>query len=86
MHPEYEDVAHLLLEYGDLDLRASIQVSWLSPQKVSRVTTVGSKKMAVYDDLAADKGIRAYDKAVASSSRIDRLAAWNMTQRSLRGV
>ena len=28
-----------------------------------RVTAVGSKKMAVYDDLAADERIRVYDKA-----------------------
>ena len=63
VHPEYEDVAHLLLDYGDLGAKASIQVSWLSPQKVRRVTAAGSKKMAVYDDLAADERIRVYDKA-----------------------
>ena len=63
VHPEYEDVAHLLLEYGDLGIRASIHVSWLSPQKVRRVTAVGSKKMAVYDDLATEERIRVYDKA-----------------------
>ena len=62
VHPEYEDVAHLLLEYGDLGIRASFHVSWLSPQKVRRVTAVGSKKMAVYDDLTAER-IRVYHKA-----------------------
>ena len=36
VHPEYADVAHLLRDYGDLGIRATIQVSWLSPQKVRR--------------------------------------------------
>lgn len=63
MHPKHEDVDHLLLDYGDLGVRASIQVSWLSPQKVRRVTAVGTKKMAAYDDLAADERIRVYDKS-----------------------
>jgi predicted dehydrogenase len=63
VHPQYEDVAHLLLEYAEIGVRASIQVSWLSPEKVRRVTVVGSKKMAVYDDLAADERIRVYDKS-----------------------
>ena len=38
-------------------------MSWLSPQKVRRITAVGSRKMAVYDDLATDERIRVYDKA-----------------------
>jgi predicted dehydrogenase len=63
VHHEFEDVAHLLLDYGEIGVRAYIHISWLSPQKVRRVTAVGSKKMAVYDDLAADERIRVYDKA-----------------------
>jgi predicted dehydrogenase len=63
VHPEYEDVAHLLLDYAEIGVRADIQVSWLSPQKIRRVTAVGSKKMAVYDDLTADERIRVYDKS-----------------------
>lgn len=63
VHPEHEDVAHLLLDYPDLGVRTSIHVSWLHPQKVRRVTAVGSQKMAVYDDVAADERIRVYDKA-----------------------
>lgn len=63
VHPEYEDVAHLQLDYADIGVRANMHVSWLSPQKVRRITAVGSKKMAVYDDLAADERIRVYDKS-----------------------
>lgn len=63
VHPEYEDVAHILLDYADLGVRVSIHISWLSPQKVRRITAVGAKKMAVFDDMAADERIRVYDKS-----------------------
>ena len=63
VHNEHEDVARLLLDYADIGVRAFIHISWLSPQKVRRVTAVGSKKMAVFDDLEADERIRVYDKA-----------------------
>ena len=39
-------------------------MSWLDPCKVRRVTAVGSRKMAVYDDLATDDRIRVLDKGV----------------------
>jgi predicted dehydrogenase len=31
---------------------AHVQISWLSPTKVRRMTVVGSEKMVVYDDVA----------------------------------
>jgi len=68
-HQRFEDVAYLRLFYDDnfVDngLSANIHVSWLDPCKVRRVTAVGSKKMAVYDDLAADERIRVLDKGVS---------------------
>lgn len=67
-HRRLEDVAYLRLYYDDcLDdagLTANIHVSWLDPCKVRRVTAVGSKKMAVYDDLAVEERIRVLDKGV----------------------
>jgi predicted dehydrogenase len=67
-HPRFEDVAYLRLYYDDFfddrGLSANIHVSWLDPCKVRRVTAVGSKKMAVYDDLAAEERIRVLDKGV----------------------
>lgn len=64
VRPDVEDVAYLRLEYGELGIRTNIHVSWLDPNKVRRVTAVGSRKMAVYDDMAGDERIRIYDKAV----------------------
>ena len=43
---------------------AHIQVSWLDPHKVRKVTVVGSKKMVVFDDVEATEKIRIYDKGV----------------------
>jgi predicted dehydrogenase len=63
-HPRFEDVAYLRLFYDDHRLSANIHVSWLDPCKVRRVTAVGSDKMAVYNDLAADERIRVLDKGV----------------------
>jgi predicted dehydrogenase len=63
-HRRFEDVAYLRLYYEDTRLSANIHVSWLDPCKVRRMTIVGSKKMAVYDDLAVDERIRVHDKGV----------------------
>src|SRR5207237_8318169 len=69
-HRRFEDVAYLRLFYDDFfddrGLSANIHVSWLDPNKVRRVTAVGSKKMAVYDDLAAEERIRILDKGVSA--------------------
>jgi predicted dehydrogenase len=63
-HHRFEDVAYLRLVYDGLDVQANIHVSWLDPCKVRRVTVVGSSKMAVYNDLAAEERIRIHDKGV----------------------
>ncbi|GAA0808016.1 Gfo/Idh/MocA family protein [Spirilliplanes yamanashiensis] len=59
-----EDVAHLRLGYGDRGVQAQVHVSWLDPCKVRRVTVVGSRRMAVFDDLADQERLRIYDKGV----------------------
>ena len=78
-HRRFEDVAYLRLFYDDFfddrGLSANIHVSWLDPAKVRRVTVVGSKKMAVYDDLAAEERIRVLDKGVSAPQ-----ADGNLTQ------
>jgi predicted dehydrogenase len=67
-HRRFEDVAYLRLFYDHFfdgrGLSANIHVSWLDPCKVRRVNAVGSKKMAVYDDLAQQDRVRVLDKGV----------------------
>jgi predicted dehydrogenase len=43
---------------------ANVHVSWLDPHKIRRFTIVGSKKMAVFDDMEAVEKVRIYDKGV----------------------
>ena len=71
VHPEHEDVAYLRLDYAELGIRTNIHVSWLSPDKVRRITAVGSKKMAVYNDMADGDRIRVYDKSAVPPSEAD---------------
>ncbi len=43
---------------------AHLHTSWLDPHKVRKVTVVGSRKMAVVDDVAGSEKVRIYDKGV----------------------
>jgi len=43
---------------------AHIHVSWLDPHKTRKLTVVGNKKMAVFDDMESSEKIRIYDKGV----------------------
>jgi predicted dehydrogenase len=84
-HRRFEDVAYLRLFYDDFfdgrGLSANIHVSWLDPCKVRRVTAVGSRKMAVYDDLAAEERIRVLDKGVCLPPDGDNLTQPPMSYR-----
>jgi predicted dehydrogenase len=84
-HRRFEDVAYLRLFYDDFfdgrGLSANIHVSWLDPCKVRRLTAVGSKKMAVYDDLAAEERIRVLDKGVCLPPDGDNLTQPPMSYR-----
>jgi predicted dehydrogenase len=59
-----EDVAFALLEFAD-GRTAHIHVSWLDPHKIRKMTAVGSRKMAVFDDMDASEKIRLYDKGAS---------------------
>jgi predicted dehydrogenase len=67
VHPDHEDSAQLRIYYEEPDVDVTIHVSWLHPHKVRRTTAVGSLKMAVYDDMAADERIRVHDKSAMRS-------------------
>jgi predicted dehydrogenase len=62
-----EDVAFLSLRFSDGKM-ANIHLSWLDPHKLRRVTIVGSKKMAVFDDMEASEKLKVYDKGVRNLS------------------
>jgi predicted dehydrogenase len=64
---EIEDVAFLSLRFSDGKM-ANIHLSWLDPHKLRRITIVGSKKMAVFDDMEASEKLKVYDKGVRNLS------------------
>ena len=71
----FEDVAMLRLEYEAAEVTAYLRVSWLDPAKVRRVTVVGSKRMAVFNDLAHAEPLRIYDRGVDNDDSTDYSAA-----------
>ncbi len=62
-----DDVVFVNLLFPD-KVMAQIQLSWLDPHKIRRTTIVGSKKMAVFDDMEPTEMIRIYDKGVVNGS------------------
>ncbi len=62
-----EDVTFLSLRFSDGKM-ANIHLSWLDPHKLRKITIVGSKKMAVFDDMEASEKLKVYDKGVKSLS------------------
>jgi len=57
-----EDVVFANMRFADGKM-AQVQVSWLDPHKVRKLTVVGTKKMAVFDDMESTEKVRVYDKA-----------------------
>ena len=56
-----EDVVFATLRFKN-NILAQIHASWLDPHKIRKFTIVGSKKMAVFDDMQSAEKIRIYDK------------------------
>jgi predicted dehydrogenase len=62
MQPGVDDVVFMNITYPN-KVMANIHVSWLDPQKVRKMIVVGSRKMAVYDDVAEQK-VTIFDKGI----------------------
>jgi predicted dehydrogenase len=63
LQPGIEDTVFLTLRFADGRMAHS-HVSWLDPHKVRRFTVVGSRRMAVFDDVEPAEKLRIYDKGV----------------------
>jgi predicted dehydrogenase len=61
------DVCNLTLQFPNNRI-GMVHVSWLDPNKRRVMTVVGSKKMAVYDDIEPLEKIRIYDHGVHPAS------------------
>ncbi|MEO8631259.1 MAG: Gfo/Idh/MocA family oxidoreductase, partial [Betaproteobacteria bacterium] len=70
-----EDVVFMTLNFNDTSM-ANIHVSWLDPHKIRKITIVGSKKMAVFDDIEGTEKLRIYDKGAAHNTDYDTFAEY----------
>lgn len=66
LQPGVEDVVFVSIRYPGGRM-GQIQLSWLDPHKVRKLTLVGSGKMAVFDDMEPAEKIRLYDKGARIS-------------------
>lgn len=58
------DIAYLTLYFANGSF-ANMHFSWLNPNKTRELTIVGSKKMAVFDDINPLEKLRIYNKGVS---------------------
>jgi predicted dehydrogenase len=74
--PGIEDVTNMTLDFPNGGL-ATVHSSWLDPNKVRRMTFVGSKKMILYDDNEPLEKIKIYDKRVEVPPHYDTFAEFH---------
>ena len=75
INPGIEDVTTLCLNFDNGGF-ATIQSSWLDPNKVREMVFVGSKKMLVFDDNEPLEKIKIYDKRVEAPPHYDDFASF----------
>lgn len=75
LQSKIEDVVFMSLNFSNTVL-AHIHVSWLDPHKTRKLTIVGTKKMAVFDDLEPNEKLKVYDKGVQVRSDYDSFAEY----------
>jgi predicted dehydrogenase len=64
LNPGIEDVVFATFRFSG-GVAAHVHASWLNPSKVRQITVVGSRKMAICDDLDLRFPVRLYDKRVS---------------------
>jgi predicted dehydrogenase len=67
MREGVEDVVFCYLRFPS-GRAAHLHLSWLDPHKSRRLTVVGSKQMAMFDDMALDRKVTVYDKGFDESA------------------
>jgi predicted dehydrogenase len=78
IQPDVHDVCYLELIFPDGS--ANVHVSWLDPDKVRRLTVVGDRRMAVYNDVSTVEKLRIYDRGVEAPA-IDNYGEFELAYR-----
>ncbi len=76
LNPQIEDVTSMTLNFAN-GAFATIQSSWLDPNKVREMTVVGSQRMLVYNDLEPTEMIKIFDKRVETPPYYDTFAEFH---------
>ena len=78
-----EDVIFMSLGFKK-NILSNIHVSWLDPHKMRKFTIVGSKKMAVFDDMEPKDKIKVYDKGFDKKTDYNYKSFFSVRQGSVR--
>jgi predicted dehydrogenase len=70
VRPDVEDVVFCFVRFPS-GITANLHLSWLYPRKERRFTIVGSKLMAMFDDMAVEGKLTVYDKGFDRGSPAD---------------
>lgn len=62
LQPDFVDVVFVTMSLGKV--LAYVHASWLDPHKIRQLTIVGSKKMAIFDDMEPEHKLQIHDKVV----------------------
>ena len=76
VNPDIEDVTSMTLNFENGGF-ATIQSSWLDPNKIREMTFVGSNRMLVYNDLEPAETIKIFDKRVETPPYYDTFAEFH---------
>jgi predicted dehydrogenase len=64
LRENHPDVAYFAVRFDD-GVLAHSHVSWLDPYKVRRITVVGEKQMAVFDDVSPDERLKILERGAS---------------------
>jgi predicted dehydrogenase len=70
VQPEIEDVVVMTLQFPG-NLGVHVHVSWLDPHKVREITVLGSRKLAVFDDVRTEARLVLHDCGVEPAHSFD---------------
>lgn len=73
VNADIEDVTNMTLNFAGAGF-ATIQSSWLDPNKIREITFVGNQKMLVYNDVESIEKIKIYDRRVDIPPHYDTFA------------
>ncbi|MGE0760717.1 MAG: Gfo/Idh/MocA family protein [Pirellulaceae bacterium] len=80
LNPKIHDVCTLSIRF-EQNRMGIVHVSWLDPHKHREMTVVGSRKMAVYNDLEPQEKIKVYDTGVAGPTYCESFGEFQFSYR-----